>query len=203
MINAPWAVIIFLKALNPYRKQEASSSDQQYKHLEITKYSVFSKIHRDLSKFKHSVLWNVNNYLKGSFFFFFFPGRIEGGLEDTLDFPKAARAENNLKIGVSVKLNLYKTLSLAEPNIFNGKTNPKYFVLLYYYQSGIVPLVQSWIRPMSLFNVDFLLSSQATWKSEMHTQHKYYCIYQCLHTGLRTVQILAFSLLPFLTTLLL
>lgn len=56
MINAPWAVIIFLKALNPYWKQEASSSDQQYKCLEITKYSVFSKIHRDLSKFKHSVL---------------------------------------------------------------------------------------------------------------------------------------------------
>lgn len=33
MINAPRAVIIFLKALNcnPYWKQEASSSDQQYK----------------------------------------------------------------------------------------------------------------------------------------------------------------------------
>lgn len=58
MINALWAVIISLKALNcnPYWKQEASFSDQQYKCLEITKYSVFSKIHRDLSKFKHSVL---------------------------------------------------------------------------------------------------------------------------------------------------
>lgn len=49
-----------------------------------------------------------------------------------------------------------------------------------------------------LFNVNFLLSSQAKWKSEMHTQHKSYFIYQCLHMGLRTVQILAFSLLPFL-----
>lgn len=58
MIIAPWAVIIFLKALNcnPYRKQEASSSDQQYKCLEMTKYSVFNKICRDLFKFKHSVL---------------------------------------------------------------------------------------------------------------------------------------------------
>lgn len=57
MINAPWAVIIFLKALNcnPYWKQEASSY-QQYKCLEMTKYSVFSKIHRNLSKFKYSVL---------------------------------------------------------------------------------------------------------------------------------------------------
>lgn len=32
----------------------------------------------------------------------------------------------------------------------------------------------------------------------MHTQHKSYCIYQCLQMGLRRVQILAFSLLPFL-----
>lgn len=57
MINAPWAVTVFLKALNcnPYWKQEASSSDQEYKCLEMTKYSVFSKIHRDLSKFNHSV----------------------------------------------------------------------------------------------------------------------------------------------------
>lgn len=49
MINAPWAVIIFLKALNcnPYWKQETSSSDQQYKCFEMTKYSVFSKIHRE------------------------------------------------------------------------------------------------------------------------------------------------------------
>lgn len=107
MIIAPRAVIIFLKALNcnPYWKQEASSFDQQYKCLEMTKYSVFNKIHRDLFKFKHSVLWNVYSYLKGSAFF---PGRTEEGLEDTFDFPEASRAENNLKIRTSVKLNLYK-----------------------------------------------------------------------------------------------
>lgn len=46
--------------------------------------------------------------------------------------------------------------------------------------------------------VVFLLSLQSTWNSEMHTQHKSYCIDQCLCTGLRTVQILAFSLLSFL-----
>lgn len=58
MINALWAAIVFLKALNcnPYWKQDASFSDQEYKCLEMTKYSVFSKMHRELSKFRHSVL---------------------------------------------------------------------------------------------------------------------------------------------------